>query len=76
MMSEIVDWLGSKNAISEDLGGGGFFISFGDDYDGPTELAVYDDGKWELSFESRVDEIYKQGIGLPSLKRSLKSWVK
>jgi len=74
-MDKIINWLKDKEAISEVLSEGSFFISFGDDYDGPTELAVWDDGKWELSFESRVDEIYKQGFGLSSLKRILDPWV-
>lgn len=37
--------------------------------EGPDEVAINDDGSWELSYESRTDETCATGKGLEELKR-------
>jgi hypothetical protein len=69
MKDEILVWLRSEHAIDEELGEDSYFISFGDDWGGPTELALYSDGSWELSFESRLDKADHKGYTLTGLKR-------
>lgn len=63
---KILDWLRGRELLVEE-GGSDPVTGFVGDF----EVAIYGDGRWELSHEGRSDEVSHSGVGLEELVRVL-----
>ena len=63
-MDEINEWLRSQDP---EWGQNDCYFT-PDALSGPTEIVVKKGGKWEASYEGRVDE-YQEGVGLEALQK-------